>query len=210
MKKLLLTVMAGLFSMASFAHNPDASTTLLVEKENNVWVLQISASLTAFQYEIGTHFVETPYKSPEEFQKMVLEHIKNNLEIRFNDGKAISLRQGMVKLGHETKVVFEVVGIPSEIRSVYIKNTAFKDISRNQNAFLLFKDGFAKDQFVLNQANAHTLQLNVSGNAFVETGKSRAGFFSPYLGLSSIGLLGIGHVFLYFLGNKKTALKVIL
>lgn len=36
MKKLLLTVMAGLFSMASFAHNPDASTTLLVEKENNV------------------------------------------------------------------------------------------------------------------------------------------------------------------------------
>lgn len=140
---------------------------------------------------------------------MVLEHIKNNLEIRFNDGKAISLRQGMVKLGHETKVVFEVVGIPSEIRSVYIKNTAFKDISRNQNAFLLFKDGFAKDQFVLNQANAHTLQLNVSGNTFVETGKSRAGFFSPYLGLASIGLLGIGYVFLYFLGNKKTALKVI-
>ena len=99
MKKLLFAFVIGLFSMASFAHNPDASTTMLVEKENNSWVLQISASLTAFQQEIRTHFAETPYKTPEEFQKMVLEHIKNNLEISFNDGENISLGQGNRKAG---------------------------------------------------------------------------------------------------------------
>ncbi|MGB5553380.1 MAG: hypothetical protein WBM83_01890 [Flavobacteriaceae bacterium] len=190
MKKLLFAFVIGLFSMASFAHNPDASTTMLVEKENNSWVLQITASLTAFQQEIRTHFAETPYKTPEEFQKMVLEHIKNNLEISFNDGEIISLSQGMVKLGHETKVVYEVHGIPSDIQTVRIKNTTFKDISRNQNAFMLFKEGFTKEQFILNNANNHAMTLEVNGNKFVEVGPSKAGF-SPKWYVTAL-LLAIG------------------
>ncbi len=56
MKKYILLFVAVLFSMAGFAHNPDVSTIMLVEKENNSWVVQISASLTAFQQEIRTHF----------------------------------------------------------------------------------------------------------------------------------------------------------
>lgn len=207
MKKQLLVFILGLFSLASLAHNPDASTTMLVEKENNVWVLQISTSLTAFQQEIRTHYAETPYKTPEEFQKMVLEHIKNNLEISFNDGEFISLGQGVVKLGHETKAVFEVLGIPLEVQTVRIKNTTFKDISRNQNAFMLFKQGFTKDQFILNNANNHTLALEVNGNKFLEVGQSKASFFSPYFGLAFIGIIGIGYIFFYVFGNKKPALK---
>ena len=42
--------------MSAKAHQADVSTTMLVEKEDNSWVLQISASLTAFQHEIQTHF----------------------------------------------------------------------------------------------------------------------------------------------------------
>ena len=205
MKKQLLVCIIGLISMASFAHNPDVSTTMLVEKENNTWVLQISASLTAFQQEIRTHFSETPYQSPEEFQQMVLEHIKNNLEVSFNDGALIALGPGMVKLGHETKVVFEVLGIPSDIKSVRVKNTTFADISRNQSALLLFKEGFSKDQFVLHNANNHILELQVKGNTFVEAGKSKASFFSPYFGLLLIGLIGIGYVF-YYVFDKKMRL----
>ncbi|WP_273566128.1 hypothetical protein [Maribacter halichondriae] len=203
MKKQLLVSIIGLFSLASFAHNPDASTTMLVEKENNVWVLQISTSLTAFQQEIRTHYAETPYKSPEEFQKMVLEHINNNFHLSFNGGENITLDKGLVKLGHETKVVFEVLGIPSDIQSVRIKNTSFKDISRNQNAFMLFKEGFNKEQFVLNNANDHTLTLEVNGKKFVEASKSKASFFSPYFGLVFIGLLGIGYLLHYVFSSKK-------
>jgi len=189
MKKYILLVIAGLFSMASFAHNPDFSTTMLVEKENNTWVLQISASLTAFQQEIRTHFAETPYKSPEEFQKMVLEHIKNNLEFSFNDGTLITLGPGMVKLGHETKVVFKVVGIPSEIQSVRVKNTAFKDINRSQSAFFLFKEGFSKEQFVLNNVNNHTLALEVNGNEFVIASENHANLFSNGMLLIVLGAI---------------------
>tara|TARA_R110000744_G_scaffold378210_1_gene494071 strand:+ start:543 stop:1160 length:618 start_codon:yes stop_codon:yes gene_type:complete len=190
MKKYILIYITGLFSLLGYAHNPDASTTMLVEKENNTWVLQISSSLTAFQQEVRTHFAETPYKTPEEFQQMVLEHIKNNLDISFNDGSKITLGQGIVKLGHETKVVFEVFGIPSDLQSIRVRNAAFKDISRSQSALFIFKDGFSKDQFILNNDNDYTLNLKVNGNKFVEASQQNAGMDSSYVILIVMSLLG--------------------
>ncbi|WP_299799632.1 hypothetical protein [uncultured Maribacter sp.] len=190
MKKYILIYITGLFSLLSYAHNPDASTTMLVEKENNTWVLQISSSLTAFQQEVRTHFAETPYKTPEEFQQMVLEHIKNNLEISLNDGSKITLGQGIVKLGHETKVVFEVFGIPSDLQSIRVRNAAFKDIGRSQSALFIFKDGFSKEQFILNNDNDHTLNLKVNGNKFVEASQQNAGMDSSYVILIVMSLLG--------------------
>ena len=208
MKKYIILCIAGLYSIASFAHNPDFSTTMLVEKENNTWVLQISAPLTAFQQEIRTHFAETPYKTPEEFQQMVLEHIKNNLEISFNDGTVIWFGQGMVKLGHETKVVFEVLSIPSDIQSVRVKNTTFKDINRSQSALFIFKEGFSKEQFVLNNANNHNLALEVDGNEFVEASENHASLFSNGMLLIVIG--GVAAIFLALKSwtNKKTVAVV--
>ncbi|WP_405396983.1 hypothetical protein [Maribacter sp. Asnod2-G09] len=189
MKKYILIYITGLFSLLSYAHNADASTTMLVEKENNTWVLQISSSLTAFQQEVRTHFAETPYKTPEEFQQMVLEHIKNNLEISYNNGSKINFGQGIVKLGHETKVVFEVFGIPSNLQSLQVTNTTFKDIGRSQSALFIFKDGFSKDQFILNNENEHSLELKASGNKFVIVNQQNAGFDSKYIVLIVLSLL---------------------
>jgi len=171
------------------AHQPDVSTTMLVEKENNVWILQISASLTAFQQEIKTHFSETPYKTPEEFQQMVLEHIKNNLKIRFNEDQEITLSDGYVRLGHETKVVFEVFGVPAQINSVLVKNTAFEDIYKNKSALVLLKNGFNKEHFMLNEANDHTLSLQVDENEFVEIVPDKISFFSSKILMVFIAFL---------------------
>lgn len=165
--------------MSAKAHQADVSTTMLVEKEDNSWVLQISASLTAFQHEVQTHFSETPYQSPEEFQVMVLEHVKNNLRIRFNE-MDITFGKGIVQLGHETKVVFEIFGIPRDIQTVQIKNTAFQDIHKNQSALVLLKKHFNKEHFVLNGANNHTLKLYVEGETFkiLETTQSNNTIFN--------------------------------
>lgn len=189
MKKYISVCIVVLCSMLGYAHNPDVSTTMLVEKENNIWVLQISSSLTAFQQEVRTHFSETPYKTPEEFQQMVLEHIKNNLEISYNNGSKITFGQGIVKLGHETKVVFEVFGIPSNLQSLQVTNTTFKDIGRSQSALFIFKDGFSKDQFILNNENEHSLELKASGNKFVMVNQQNAGFDSKYIILILLSLL---------------------
>lgn len=200
MKKYMLWLAAFWFTMVSFAHNPDVSTTMLVEKENNSWVLQISASLTAFQQEIRTHFADTPYETPEEFQQMVLEHIKNNLHIGFNGGEAISLENGAVKLGHETRVVFQVSGIPSDIHSVLVKNSTFKDIHRNQSTLFLLKEGYTKKHFVLNNDNDHTLSLGVNGKEFVVVGKNEAGLFSSNAGMVLLGVMALMALGILLLG----------
>lgn len=212
MKKFMLWLAALWFTMVSFAHNPDVSTTMLVDNGNNGWVLQISASLTAFQQEIRTNFAETPYKTPEEFQQMVLEHIKSNLHISFNEGKAISLENGAVKLGHETRVVFQVSGIPSDIHSVLVKNSTFKDIYRNKSTLFLLKEGYKKEHFVLNNDNDHTLSLAVNGKEFVEVGKNEAGLVASstgmvLLGVAAILVLGLTVLGVGYLINKPDRSK---
>lgn len=219
MKKYVLLLVAFGYTIAGFAHNPNVSTTMLVERENNNWVLQISASLTAFQQEIRTHFAETPYQTPEVFQQMVLEHLKNNLHISFNGGEAISLGNGTVKLGHETMVVFEVFGIPSEINSVLVTNDAFKDIHQSQSALFLLKEGFSKEHFVLNNDDGHTLSLAVNGNEFVEVGKNEAGIVAAGAGMVLVGvaaivilgltILGVGYLINKPERSKKVPLNIV-
>lgn len=192
MRKFILLIVFVCSSVISFAHSLDASTIVLAEQNNNLWILQINASLTAFQQEVRTHFADTPYKTPEEFQEMVLEHIKNNLNITFNGDEQIQLSHGVVILGHETKVVFEVLNIPSNIKSTVITNKVFSDISRNQSTFMIFKNGFTKEHFNLNNDNDHTLALVVNENKFVEETQQNASLSFSFILIALFGLLGVG------------------
>lgn len=206
MKKYISVLVLGLLSMASFAHNPEVSTTMLVEKENNVWVLQLSASLTAFQQEIKKHYVETPYKTPEEFQAMVLEHVKKNLHISFNKGEEVTFSKGIVKLGHETKVVFEVIGTPSDIKSAIITNTVFKDVHRSQGALVILKEGFEKKQFILNGTNDYTISLQADNNQFTQIVEQKASMLSSIVIVSLLGIIGLGFLIINILKRRKMRL----
>ncbi|MFD2916152.1 DUF6702 family protein [Psychroserpens luteus] len=202
LQKFIIVVFL-LIGISMNAHQPASSTTMLVEKEDSTWVLQISASLTAFQQEVRTHFAETPYKTLEEFQQMVIEHIKNNLDITINDNQTITLSSGIVKLGHETKVVFEVFGVPSEIKSITFKNSAFQDIYNNQSALILLKEGFDREHFVLNNKNNHTLNLNTEANKFVVEANNEASVFSPNLFFILFGILAVAFLSKIIISRKN-------
>ncbi|MEP2238791.1 MAG: hypothetical protein ABJI22_10565, partial [Maribacter sp.] len=146
------------------------------------------------QQEVRTHFADTPYKTPEEFQEMVLAHIKNNLLISFNNGEQITLGKGIVKLGHETKVIFEIKDIPASIKSAVITNKVFDDINRNQSVLMVFKEGFVKDHFNLNQANDHTITLLVKDNKFVETAQQNANISPSLIIIFLLAFMGLGYL----------------
>ena len=187
---LVLCLLAS--SWMAQAHQADLSTTMLVEQNEDQWVFQIRASLTAFQYEVRTHFAETPYKTPEEFKDFVIEHVKNNVTIYFNETDSVTLRNPYVKLGHETNVVFEVVGVPKNIESIFVKNSSFNDIHRNKSALVLLKKGFEKEQFVLNNDNEHSAELIVNEKSFElkdNQNISVASFSNSYMKLGLIILL---------------------
>lgn len=162
---LIILYLLGSALMAQ-AHQPDVSTTLLIDRGDNNWVLQIRAALTAFQYEIKAEHGDSAYATPAEFQALVLRHVKKNLNLQFNQQESIVLQDGFVKLGHETNVIFKVLGVPKTIHGATIQNSSFQNIHRNQSALVVLKEGFTKKQFVLNNKNHHTAQLIVEGAAF--------------------------------------------
>jgi len=167
MKKYLLSLVVFLSVWNVQAHQTEISSTMLVEQAPNNWVLQIRTALTGLDYEIKAKKLAKPYESVEEFQALVLQHVKDNMHIYFNEKDTVSLRNGKVKLGHESSVVFQVVGVPSTINSVYVKNTTFKNIHRNQSALILIKKGFKKRQFTLNNKNDHAMHLKVADAQFI-------------------------------------------
>lgn len=197
MKKIIILILILLTTSTVKAHQSDISTTLLVEKENNTWVLQITAPLSAFQQEVRRHFSETPYKTPEEFQQMVLEHVKNNFQLNFDKKGLISLENGMVQLGHETNVIFQIKDIPSDFNSVLLKNTIFKDIYKNKNLLLFIKKGFKKESFVFNNDNRHTLELKSKGDQFLSIKKNEASTVS-YQMVIILSIMFALAMFLYF------------
>ncbi|SHJ03257.1 hypothetical protein SAMN04488096_10749 [Mesonia phycicola] len=204
MKNQLSLFITILICFTGFTHQPDIATTVLVEQENNTWILQIDASLTAFQQEVKTHFADTPYKTPEEFREMTLQHIRNNFEIIFNGSECPTLTNGFVQLGHESKVVFNVIGVPSKINSVEIVNTIFKDIYRSQNALIILKKDFNKKKFILNKANNYHLTLKTNKNDFIEIIEQRASLISTKTFFIILGVFLLGIIIKY---NYKTLKK---
>lgn len=163
---LSIVLSALFFSFTPAEHQPELSSTLLVEREDGTWFLQIRAALTAFEYEVHTHYGKDSYTTPEEFNALVIRHLMNNISITINEKEVISFQKGYVKLGHEANVIFEMQGIPQDIKKVLVSNSSFKDIENNQSALIILKKGFKKQRFALNNQNAHTAQLKATQNQF--------------------------------------------
>ncbi len=203
MKKWFLSLALFLSAWSVQAHQTEISSTMLVQQDNNTWVLQIRSALTAFDQTIQANYPK--YESAEEFQALVLEHIKKNLEITFNEKDKVTLQNGMVKLGHESSVVFEVTGVPEHIESVFVKNSSFKSINRNQSALILLKKGFKKKQFSLNKKNDYSLHLKAANNEFTPMDSSIANAEMATTNYTYVGaLLGLlGLIVICFLWRRR-------
>ncbi len=163
---LLLIFSALLLSFTRPVHQPELSSTLLVERPDGTWVLQVRASLSAFEIEVLSQFGKDAYATPEEFNALVIRHLREHVSITCNGGEEVRLENGYVKLGHETNVLFEMHGLPDKIKKVVVSNSSFKEIHDNQGALIILKKGFKKQQFMLNDLNGHTAHLVASKNQF--------------------------------------------
>ncbi len=145
MKKILVFIV--LLSSVSFAqaHEANISTTMVV-KQGEKWLLQVRTSLTAFQTEVRTHFADTPYKTPDEFKAFAIAHAKNNISVSFDGADNVVLKNPYIKLGHETVLIFELVDVPADFKTIQITNSCFKDVYRNQSSFVVMKEGFSQEE----------------------------------------------------------------
>ncbi len=185
------------------AHQPDLSSTMLIEREDNTWILQVRAAMTAFEYEVAVQFPERTFEDVDEFKEMLIEHVKANISVRFNEEPEMVLESAFVKLGHESNVLFELKGVPANFNSLFVQNSSFKDISRNQSGLVVFKEGFAKKQFVLNNENGHSAELKVKENSFVLKSEKATGIIqSSERSLLVISIVSIGMLVLFWLKTQ--------
>ncbi len=146
-------------STNTFAHSPDFSNIIISKTENGQIVLQINSSLTAFQQEINYVNGKGAYKSPKEFQELVLQLFKSRFSLILNNNDTIKFKNSKVFLGHETKIVTEIIGIPKDVKSIHLKNIIFKDLHNSQSAVIFLLDGFPKEKFTLQRDNKHELNI---------------------------------------------------
>ena len=203
--RYIIIALLSLVSMTAIAHQPDISTTMLVEKEDGQWMVVLRASLTAFQHEVRYTYGEDSYKSPEAFHELVKAHLRKHVNIQFNSLPTCTFGQIDVKLGHETSVTMELIGAASNVSDLKVKNSAFMDIHKNQSALIVLKEGFLKSQFIMTNDNDHTIQLKAENNEFISIGNEideSINLSTSFMIIGTIGILFIGFA-LYILRIKR-------
>ncbi len=185
--KVLLFTLALLGALPLLAHQGEISSTLLVERADGSWELHVVTALTAFQYEIQTHYGEDAYVSPEAFEELVTDHLKKTVAVRFNGGAAANLTPLRVQLGHETQVAFALSGVPEEVTGIEVTNTAFTDIHHNKSTLVVLKTGSEKQQFELNANNRHTATLAFETSTLLRADTAEATV--PPVGVALLGIV---------------------
>ncbi|WPR70997.1 hypothetical protein SLW70_13800 [Flavobacterium sp. NG2] len=167
MKKYALLI-ALLFSFASYAHQPDLSTSVLSKTTDGKYILQITSSLSAFEGEIDYRYSKNAYKTAEDFNKLVVDYFRKNVSITVNDDVKLDFAQPLVILGHETKLIVEVLNLPKEIHHFNYTNTMFKDMPNNQMAVILVAEGLPNEQYILENTNKQTIELELKDGKWRE------------------------------------------
>ncbi|MEQ9100082.1 MAG: hypothetical protein RIF36_15655 [Imperialibacter sp.] len=200
--KSILAMVAFLSATSAIAHQPDISSFTLIEKETGQWMLQLNASMTAFQYEVRNAYGEDSYASAEEFNQLLLTHLKEQIDIRIND-KEVAFENGMVMLGHATTVAFELYGVPDTVEEVFVANKGFQSIHRSQVIFSIVKEGLARSRFVLNEANDYQLNASLKGNQLMiaEASSPRVYWMAPATVAIAFALFGF---LFYGINFRKT------
>lgn len=159
-------------SFSSHAHQPDLSTAVLSKTDTGKFILQITSSLSAFEGEIDYLYSKAAYKTPEDFKELVTNHFNKNVFFIVNERDTLKFGKPLIILGHESKLIVEVLNIPKDIDAFYFKNTMFKDMPHNQMAMIMLVDGFPKAQYVLENTNEQTIQLQLEKGTWIAVEKT--------------------------------------
>ena len=146
------------------AHQPDLSN-LMIYEQNGKYILVIKSSLTAFEGEVDYLFGKNAYKSPEEFQLLVIKHFQKNCKLIMNN-EPIKLNNPKVILGHETTLFAELSLVPKKISSIYVKNTLFKDMPVSLCELILTLNDLPQKQYLLNNVNNYEVELQLENNSW--------------------------------------------
>ncbi len=173
------------------AHTPDLAS-VMIYNQNGSSILVMKSALTAFEGEVDYIFGKDAYKTPEEFNQLVIQHFQKNCVIIAN-GDTLKFSNVQVQLGHETNLFAELDNLPETIESFYVSNTFFQDTHNNQCEVILALNGYPQKQYVLNDDNNHVVKLEMNAKEWVVDENTDALNFAPgsLVGLAALSIAAI-------------------
>lgn len=159
---LIALIFSGLIAQA---HQPDLSSLMIYEQGGKSF-LAIKSALSAFESEIEYSYHKGAYKTPTEFEELVIEHFQKKSFLVVN-GDTIKFLNPQVSLGHETTLFAELSEIPNDIESMQIKNAIFGDISHSICEVIITLNGIPQKQFLLTSENKHEAMLRLEIGTWV-------------------------------------------
>lgn len=152
-------------ALVAYAHQPDLSSLMIYEQGGKSF-LAIKSALSAFESEIEYSYPKGAYKTPAEFQELVIGHFQKKSFLVIN-GDTIKFLNPQVSLGHETTLFAELTEIPLSIATMHIKNAIFSDISNSICEVIITLKDIPQKQFLLNTENKHEARLRVENGTWV-------------------------------------------
>lgn len=208
MKKISIILLICLHSMSIFAHNAQISTIALVQSKDNKWHLILSASLSAFQYEIknSNPTINLDSLNAEKFQRIILEHLRQKIDIKAN-GHHAALKNARVILGHQTDVNFEVTDMPENLQTIDFQQLGFSTLRDHYCVLKIITKNGNENSFMLQKDNNYSVSLVAENNILVEKVNQSESNFLIYL-LVLLGIIGLIVVYLRVSKNSGKSFLV--
>lgn len=205
MPRIALLVLFLTASLGVRAHNPQLSTMALVQGHDKTWTLNISASLTAFQYELKNSYPDQGIDrlDADAFQKKIIEHLRRKIHIQAGTGRTIRLAHGMIRLGHQTDVRFNVTGMPDQLQALQLRHLGFSTLKNQYCVLTIQTPASPTKTCILQDENAFLVSLQTDRHTLVETSPGTP-LYWPLIGIASAILLILG-LYQMRLGKQQVA-----
>lgn len=194
-----ITMFLIVISINTYAHQPNLASFILSKTENGKNIVQLTGALTGFEGEINYNFGKNSFKTPEEFRQLVIRRFKETTSFFINE-KQVTFKNPIVILGHETKLVTEVIGLPKNAKEIKLTSTFFENTSQNQIATLFILDNYPQEKYVLSNKNKHTINLIYENEKWIENKSKYNNFIHLIIVISVFILVSTG---VYLKNYKK-------
>ncbi len=193
MKKIifLLTVLG--FMATVNAHNSQVSTIVLVQNEQRIWSLNLSNSFDGFRYQLIKNYPDKDIDNltADEFQKLVLKYVQENLYINANDAIAVELQEGVIKLGHHIDLKFKITELPDDLNSLDIRLMGYDENSQHNAILKISTPTYTSGNYVLKKGNQFKLYLQKTNGQFLMVEEIELNILWFIYGLVLVSLLGL-------------------
>lgn len=205
MKKTSFFLLLIIVSLNTMAHNPQVSNiSITKDAATKKYSLLINVPLLICEDELRNSYpsIQIDSLSKNQFQELLLNHFKKNIQFIANNNDTLLLSKGMLSIGHETQLIFELSGLPQAVHSLHLKYAALSSQYDHFAVLQIYLADKTTGKFVFNNDNKYELSLINKNNKLLLDENQSASSLPVYLipGIAGVILTIAG--FIFFNRNK--------